>query len=77
MTHWLERAGTRRPVIWLVFVLAALSYGGVFGILVTRQPHDRVAWIFGAIALLASVSSVLRGRAPGLTSRIAAPGPFD
>ena len=45
------------PLGFLSGIAIALGYAIVFGVLVSRQPDHRVAWIFGAVAVVAGVAS--------------------
>ena len=49
------------PVSYVGGVLVTVGYGTVFVILVRRVPANPVGWLFGAVALLASLSNAAWG----------------
>jgi hypothetical protein len=51
----------QRPIDYLGGAMITLGYGFVFVVLATRVPHNRVGWIFGAVALVSSISNAVWG----------------
>ena len=81
---WLGSAARRgaqpvvfqHPIDYLGGALITLGYGFVFVVLAVRMPHNRVGWVFGAVALISSISNAVWGSFSFATETIPPRLPF-